>query len=54
MEPIGGSRVLPDEGLGKYPMDVKITHDVYQILGSDNYQKLDKKYEISRRSKYWL
>ena len=54
MEPIGGSRVLPGEGLGKCPMDTNITYEVYQILGSDNYQELDKKYELSRPKRHWM
>lgn len=54
MEPIGGSRVLPNEGLKNCPMDVKITHDVYQILGSDNYHELDKKYELTLPHRHWL
>ena len=54
MGPIGGSRVLPGEGLKPYPADYDITKNVCDILKSDNYQELDKKYNLSYPRRYWL
>ena len=48
MYPIGGSRVMPSEGLFDDPKISELTSDTSAVLKSDNYKTLTKKYDLRR------
>lgn len=46
MLPIGGSRVMPSEGLFDDPKIPELTSETYNILKSNDYKRLSKKYDL--------
>lgn len=48
MWPIGGNRVMPSEGKGDDPKIPELVSDTMNILKSDNYKELTKKYNLGR------
>ena len=48
MWPIGGDRVLPSEGIGYDPMNLELTRKTRNVLASENYKTLTKKYYLGR------
>ncbi len=46
MYPIGGDRVMPREGLDYYPSIPELERETSEILQSENYKTLSKKYRL--------